>query len=199
MLALPVTIYVIFTVEMCMTVTLTFRIGRKQCKYASEMVVCNFVFVGNSNVCPICHRLWDIINRNVHDLDLWDGPRSNVNMQVKRPYATFCIGNLLPWKWRSRMLSIWKKIDRRTYVVNWHMYAKLVLLGVITVQNRTFCDRRTNERINILPARITLFQLLRNNVKMNGNKVLYLRILCSLLLMIHLRKWLKYNNYQQPR
>ena len=26
-------------------------------------------FAGNSNVCPICHRLRDIDGRNVHDLD----------------------------------------------------------------------------------------------------------------------------------
>ena len=27
------------------------------------------IFVGNCNVCPICHRLQEIHNGNVHDLD----------------------------------------------------------------------------------------------------------------------------------
>ena len=38
-------------------------------KYANEKALCNFLFVDNSNVCPICHRLRNINGRIVHDLD----------------------------------------------------------------------------------------------------------------------------------
>ena len=38
-------------------------------KYADGKGLCNFLFVGNNNVCPICHPLRDINSRNVHDFD----------------------------------------------------------------------------------------------------------------------------------
>ena len=41
----------------------------------------------------ICHRLQDINSRNLHDLDpdLYNGERSNVNMLIERPRATFVV------------------------------------------------------------------------------------------------------------
>ena len=60
-------------------------------KYSIWKALCNFVFVGNTNVCPICHRLRDINSQNVLDADLWNGPRSNVNMPIERPHATFFV------------------------------------------------------------------------------------------------------------
>ena len=38
---------------------------------------------------PICHHLRDIRNRNVHDLDLTAGPRSNVNMPNRNAKRNF--------------------------------------------------------------------------------------------------------------
>ena len=59
--------------------------------YANEKTVCDFRFVDNSSVCHICHHLRDIHSRDVHDLDvdLSNGPRSNLTMQMGRPYASF--------------------------------------------------------------------------------------------------------------
>ena len=62
--------------------------------------------VDNSNVCPICHHLQDIHSQNVYDLDLWNvtrwnvniPQRSNVNMQIERPYA-------LPMRWQGLLES----------------------------------------------------------------------------------------------
>ena len=38
---------------------------------------------GNVKGCPICHHLRDIRNQNVLDLDLQNGPRSNINILIK--------------------------------------------------------------------------------------------------------------------
>ena len=56
---------------------------------------CEFIFVGTSNISPICQRLRHINSENVHalDPDLKNGPRSNVNMPIERPHGTFCVGN----------------------------------------------------------------------------------------------------------
>ena len=56
-----------------------------------------FIFVGNSNFCTICHNVRDIRSRNVRDIDLdldldhdlQNGPMTNINMPIERPYATF--------------------------------------------------------------------------------------------------------------
>ena len=37
---------------------------------ANEKALCDLLFVGNSNVCPICHHLREIRNQNVLDIDL---------------------------------------------------------------------------------------------------------------------------------
>ena len=47
-----------------------------------------FIFNGKSSVIQICHNFKHIRNRNVHDLDLQNGPRSNENILIKSPYAT---------------------------------------------------------------------------------------------------------------
>ena len=54
--ALSVTLCEILTVEMCRTLALTFKMGQGQCKYANRTATCDFLCVGNSNACPICHR-----------------------------------------------------------------------------------------------------------------------------------------------
>ena len=71
---------------------LTFRKGHGQIfKSGNRKYTFDFQFVGNSNVCPICHRLRDIDGGIVHDLDLYYGQRLNVNMPMKRPYATLYV------------------------------------------------------------------------------------------------------------
>ena len=59
----------ILTIEMCMTFTLTLEWDMVKCKYANENYVCDIIYVGNRNVCSICHHLQDILYRNVQDLD----------------------------------------------------------------------------------------------------------------------------------
>ena len=48
------------------------------------------MFVGNGNVCRICHQLRDIRSKNTYDLDfdLYNWIMSNKNEPMKRPYAT---------------------------------------------------------------------------------------------------------------
>ena len=41
-----------------------------KCKYAYQKPKLDFLFGGNSNIHPICQRLWDITNWNEYDLDL---------------------------------------------------------------------------------------------------------------------------------
>ena len=48
--------------------------------------------VGNSNICPIRHRLQDIHRRNLHDPDDFDfnvesGPVSDINMPIGQTYV----------------------------------------------------------------------------------------------------------------
>ena len=64
-----------------------------KCKSVNGKPTCDSLFVGNSNFCPICHCLRDIDSQNVHDLELQNGARSNVNMLLERPHATSCVGN----------------------------------------------------------------------------------------------------------
>ena len=132
MFALSVTVCEVLSIELCMTFTLTF----------------GFFY----------------------------GPRSNINMPLERPHATFCVvnsnvecvticeliahgrrkvldSNLWSWKWRSRMLAIWKKIGARMYLINWHMFAKMCA-------SKSGCSRYItvdfvrNERTDVLPARL---------------------------------------------
>ena len=59
MFAPSVTVCKIFTVEICITVTLTTRIGHGQMQIYKLKAMFNFLFVGNSNVYHICHHLQD--------------------------------------------------------------------------------------------------------------------------------------------
>ena len=67
--AISATVCKILLIKMCKTLTLTVRMGKVKCKYANGKAVCDFIFVGNMNVCPIRYNLQDVINQNVHDLD----------------------------------------------------------------------------------------------------------------------------------
>ena len=61
--------------------TLKIEVGRKLAYGILNIIskICNEILcgrahatfcVGSSNVCPACHRLPDILRRNMHDLDL---------------------------------------------------------------------------------------------------------------------------------
>ena len=52
-------------VKLYMILILCLEQAKVRCKYARGKALCNFKFVGNSNVCPICHCLRDINSRNV--------------------------------------------------------------------------------------------------------------------------------------
>ena len=54
MFALTLTIYEIFAIK-CF------------CKNADRKLIHDFLFVGNSNVCPICHHLRDILFVTIYD------------------------------------------------------------------------------------------------------------------------------------
>ena len=56
MLDLYFTVCEILTVEICVTLTLTAGI---KYKYTNSKARCHLIFVGNSNVCQIFHRLRD--------------------------------------------------------------------------------------------------------------------------------------------
>ena len=164
---LSVTFCQIFAIEVCLT--LTFRMGQDQMKICQSKGH-TWLSVGNSNVCPICHRLWDIHTLNVYDhkLELYNGSRPYVNMPTERTHATFCVSNrnvfpichvyeiyshmnfamlldsnFWPWKWRSRTLTISLKIGKQTYFVDVHMWTNI---GASTSSNLflvTFRVRRT--------------------------------------------------------
>ena len=72
MFALSITVYEIFAVDICMTLTLTFGMGygHTQIIYANRKPKKDFLFNGNSNVNSINYRLRDIRSRNLHDLVL---------------------------------------------------------------------------------------------------------------------------------
>ena len=73
MIALSFTICEMFSFEMCMILTLNFRMGqghlrmRQLKRYLRLLCVHNIVIC---NVCPICYRLRNIHSRNMHNLDL---------------------------------------------------------------------------------------------------------------------------------
>ena len=50
--------------------------------------MCNILFDDNSNVCSIYDQFIDICSRNVHDLDIYNVPRLNLNMLIDSLYAT---------------------------------------------------------------------------------------------------------------
>ena len=57
MIAVSVTILELFAVEisvtLTLTLTLTFRRAKVKCKYVNRKPLCDFVFDGSSNVCPM--------------------------------------------------------------------------------------------------------------------------------------------------
>ena len=70
MFALFVSMLDIFAVKMCMTLTLAFRTANIKSKYVKRKPICDFVFVRNSNVGPICRHSRGNHNRKLHDLDI---------------------------------------------------------------------------------------------------------------------------------
>ena len=102
MFVISVTVYKIFIFEMCTTLTLTFIMGEGQDQMQiCQSTGCDFTWVGNGNVCPICHR-W-------RDNQLWIF------------HCTWFIFFTL--KMKSRALTIQWKLAReltyqRTYVCN---------------------------------------------------------------------------------
>ena len=84
----PVTILKTFIVEIYMPLTRTFTKDRGQGKYNKQKPIYDLLFDGNSNFLRISQHFQDIHWRNVHDLDLdlWNGPRSNVVTSIESPY-----------------------------------------------------------------------------------------------------------------
>ena len=97
-----------------------------KCKSANQKATCDFLCVGNSCVCRICHHLELITCEllNVLDLNLWT------------------------LKWRLRMSTVWMKIYSRSYLVNVHMFAKngsSRSSRLIAVLNHTFHEGQIND------------------------------------------------------
>ena len=57
MFALSATAYEILGVEKFVTLFLTFRMGQGQIKYTTRKPIGDYLCIGNSNICSICHRL----------------------------------------------------------------------------------------------------------------------------------------------
>ena len=70
--ALSVTILKIFTVEMCMTLTITLRMGKERSNVNMSIEIPYKAVVGISslNVCSMCHHFRDIRSRNNHGIGL---------------------------------------------------------------------------------------------------------------------------------
>ena len=83
--SLSATFNEIFTIKMCTTLTLPFRLDQVKSEYVNGKPICDFMFDGNSNVTS--YQLRDICNRSMDDidLDLYNEPMSNVNMSVDSP------------------------------------------------------------------------------------------------------------------
>ena len=62
------TISELFTVEKWMTWPLEWV--KDKSRYANEKPYATSLFVGNGNICAICHHFRDIHSRSVHNLDL---------------------------------------------------------------------------------------------------------------------------------
>lgn len=114
-----------------------------------------------SNICLICHHLWDIRSLNITKAK-----------STKKLHATFCVGicnmalsltafdisryrlnnvidsNVRSWKSRSRTL----RIGMRTYFVDMQRMQKLALLGQAVCCRRLFVtDLRTHNASSNIP------------------------------------------------
>ena len=70
MFVLVVTILDMFTVLMCMNLTLTFNTGQGKMQICPSKGHTRLHIFGSSNVCSIYQHFRDIHSQNVHDLDL---------------------------------------------------------------------------------------------------------------------------------
>ena len=78
MLALSVTQYEIFAIEMCITLTRPLECAERKCRYANRKATHDFLFDDNSSVCSVSHHLRD----------------------TRKPNK---IPKVWPWRWRSRL------------------------------------------------------------------------------------------------
>ena len=85
----------------------------------------DFIVDGITNICRICHNISDIHSPSVHNLDLDLGlyslPRLNVNRPFESPYVTAVFKTLTGEM--CIILTMWMKIDGRTYFVNMNFCA----------------------------------------------------------------------------
>ena len=58
------------------------------CIYENQKPICDFLFVGYSNVFSIYQNVQDVDNTNVHDLDIQKRTRSHIYMRIESPYVT---------------------------------------------------------------------------------------------------------------
>ena len=94
-----VTAFDIFTVEIWLTLTLTFRVAMAKWKYGnSSQRVTSYLFA-IVIFCPTCHHSKDIRCRDLHELDLglyyWQ--MSNINIPFERQYVTSYILAIIDW------------------------------------------------------------------------------------------------------
>ena len=84
MFAISVTIFKLFSVKMC--ITMTFRRGPSSnvnMPTENPNMTCYLMAIV---IYTLCHDFQDIYHRNVIDLDLQYWPTSNVNMPIESPY-----------------------------------------------------------------------------------------------------------------
>ena len=126
MITLSVTICEILVVEMYMTSTLTFRLGRGHIWiHVNQKTACGYLCVDNCTVCPIHHRL-----RNSHVRTCRYIRFECLTLKIKAKDVDDCDENL----------------QRRTHCTDGVRAQKLALLGrsrLFAVRNRTFRGGRT--------------------------------------------------------
>ena len=80
-------------IEICMSLTLTFIMGHGQIKIYQRKGLMQLSICWKQQCLP--YRWRDILSRNVYDRDLniYSGPKLNVNMSIERLRATLSVSN----------------------------------------------------------------------------------------------------------
>ena len=89
----------LFAIEMCMTLVLTFRMDQGQTQVEqSKAYIYDFPFIVNRNLYHICHHLRDnyMIFQNIANDNIWACDRSSKSRGITSP-ITYWMTNLFPY------------------------------------------------------------------------------------------------------
>ena len=97
--------------------------------------MCLLIFNNNINSCPTCYHFRDIPSRNVQDLDLYNGSRSNQNMLIESHYTTLylmtivMIAHLSPLQTYSQL--IFRMENVKSKYINRQAISDLILDAIV--------------------------------------------------------------------